>query len=96
MRITPHANCRDYIWGGCRLENGGNPPKTNFKQVLDHLSGFKNCTFFDFQKKFFSLHPTISRSKRERFGIRFTTMSVIFLLLKPSASVIFGSPIEIK
>ena len=38
----------------------------------------------------------IARSKRERFGIRFTTMSVIFLLLKPSASVIFGSPIEIK
>ena len=31
----PHANCRDYMWGGCRLENGGNPPKTNFNQVLD-------------------------------------------------------------
>ena len=47
--------CR--ILGGCRLENGGNPQKTNFRQVLDHLSGFKNYTFFDFQKKFFSLHP---------------------------------------
>ena len=58
MRITPHANCRDYIWGGCQLENGGNSPKTNFKQVLDHLSGFENYTFFNFQKKFFSLHPT--------------------------------------
>ena len=59
MRITPHANCRDYIWGGCRLENGGNPPQTNLKQVLNHLSGFENFTFFDFQKKFFSLHPII-------------------------------------
>ena len=62
-RITPHGNCRDYIWGGCRLENGGNPPKTNFKQVLDHLSGFENYTFFDFQKKFFSLHPITAYCK---------------------------------
>ena len=45
--------------GGCRLENAGNPQKTNFKQVLDHLSGFENYTFFDFQKKFFSLHPCV-------------------------------------
>ena len=59
MQITPHANCRDYIWGSCRLEIGGNPPKTNFKQVLNNLSGFENYTFFDFQKKFFSLHPNV-------------------------------------
>ena len=47
--------------GGCRLENGSNPPKTNFKEVLNHLSGFENYryTFFNFQKKFFSLHPKL-------------------------------------
>ena len=45
--------------GGCRLEYGGNPPKTNFKQVLDRLSRFENYTFFDFQKNFFPFHPTI-------------------------------------
>ena len=33
---------RDNIWGGGQQENGGNPPKTNFLQVLDHLPGFKN------------------------------------------------------
>ena len=58
IRITPCIICRDDILGGSRLENGGNLPKTNFKQVLDHLPGFENYTFFDFQKKLFSLHPT--------------------------------------
>ena len=42
----------------------GQPPKTNFKQGLNHLSGFESYTFFDFQKKFFSLHPSIHRSSQ--------------------------------
>ena len=29
----------------------------SFMRVLDHLSGFENYTFFDFQKKIFSFHP---------------------------------------
>ena len=61
MRITPYANCRDYIWGGgvAGWKMGATAQKTNFKQVLNHLSGFENYTIFDFQKKFFSLTTQI-------------------------------------
>ena len=55
----PHANCCNYIWGGCRQENESNPPKTSFKQVLNHLSGFEHYAFFDFPKNFF--HSTLLR-----------------------------------
>ena len=61
MQITPCVISRNNILGGIPLENGGNPPNTNFKQVLEHLPGFENFTFFDFQKKFVSLHPTTKK-----------------------------------
>ena len=48
---------RDSILGGSRLENGGNPPKINFQQILDHMPWFENYTSFDFQKNFF--HSTL-------------------------------------
>ena len=63
MGINPHAQSRDYTGEGCRLENGGSHPKTNFKQVLDHLPRFENYTFFDFQKKFIQLQPTTYGSR---------------------------------
>ena len=50
---NPHANCRNYIWGGCRLKTGGNIPKTNFKQVLDHLLRFEIYTFLISKRTFF-------------------------------------------
>ena len=49
----------DNILGGSRLKNDGNPLITNFQQVSDHLPGFENYTFFDFQKNCFSLHPRV-------------------------------------
>ena len=38
---------------------GGNWLKSIFFLFLDHLPGFPNYTFLYFQKKFFSLHPTV-------------------------------------
>ena len=40
---------------------GGNWLKSIFFLFLDHLPGFLNYTFLNFQKKFFSLHPTQER-----------------------------------
>ena len=36
---------------------GGNWLKSIFFLFSDHLPGFPNYTFLNFQKKFFSLHP---------------------------------------
>ena len=38
---------------------GGNWLKSIFS-ILDHLPGFPNYTFLNFQQKFFSLHPILS------------------------------------
>ena len=38
---------------------GGNWLKSIFFLFLDHLPGFPNYTFLNFQKKFFSLHPNV-------------------------------------
>ena len=57
MRITPTPNVAITFRGVAGREMGATLPKTNFKQVLNHLSGFENYTFFYFQKKFFSFYP---------------------------------------
>ena len=57
IRFTPCVNSFDNILGGSRLENGSNPPKPTFQEVLDHLPGFENYTFFDFKKKKFFIPP---------------------------------------
>ena len=44
---------------------GGNWLKSIFFLFLDHLPGFPNYTFLNFQKKFFSLHPS---SRKLKFG----------------------------
>ena len=57
----------DNMLGGSRLENDGNPQKTNFQQVLKHFPGFENYTFFDFQKKIF--HSTLTnKSSKQSFS----------------------------
>ena len=38
---------------------GGNWLKSIFFLFLDHLPGFPNYTFLNFQKNFFSLHPSV-------------------------------------
>ena len=38
-------------------KRGQPPPKTNFKQVLDHLPGFENYTFSISQKKIYFIPP---------------------------------------
>ena len=45
---------------------GGNWLKSIFFLFLDHLPGFPNYTFLNFQKKFFSLHP-IRYSRKSEF-----------------------------
>ena len=57
IRITPCVISSNNILGGSRLENGSSPSKSTFQEVLNHLPGFKNYTFFDFKKTIFSLHP---------------------------------------
>ena len=57
----PLRHSRDNIFGGGWLENGSNPQNINFQQVLDHLLGFKNYIFFDFQKFFFTAPALINQ-----------------------------------
>ena len=57
VNYPPRPHLRLHL-GGFRMENGGNPPKTNFKQVLDHLPGFENNTLFSIHKKNF-FHSTL-------------------------------------
>ena len=51
--FTPATN----FWGGSQPMVGGNWLKSIFFLFLDHLPGFPNYTFLNFQKKIFSLHP---------------------------------------
>ena len=50
---------------------GATSPQTNFTEVLGHLLGFENFTFFDLKNELFSLHPNahvsfaFSRSRLE-------------------------------
>ena len=48
---------RDQFLGGSQPMVDGNWLKSIFFLFLDHLPGFPNYTFLNFQKKFFSLHP---------------------------------------
>ena len=48
---------RDQFLGGSQPMVVGNWLKSIFFLFLDHLPGFPNYTFLNFQKKFFSLHP---------------------------------------
>ena len=48
---------------------GGNWLKSIFFLFLDHLPGFPNYTFLNFQKKFFSLHPNV-QSNHSNTGYR--------------------------
>ena len=43
-------------FGVCPLESIGNVPKPTLTKLLGDLSGLKNYSFFDFQKKFVLLH----------------------------------------
>ena len=54
MAILPP---RSIFLGGSQPMAGGNWLKSIFFLFLDHLPGFPNYTFLNFQKKVFSLHP---------------------------------------
>ena len=56
VNYPPRPHSRLHL-GGFRMENGGNPPKTKFKQVLDHLPGFENYTLLSIPKKKFFTPP---------------------------------------
>ena len=55
---------------------GGNWLKSIFFLFLDHLPGFPNYTFLNFQKKFFSLHPNV------QYLSQYSPFSEELLLLK--------------
>ena len=55
---------------------GGNWLKSIFFLFLDHLPGFPNYTFLNFQKKFFSLHPNIYVRLKYAYSVQLLFSSV--------------------
>ena len=62
--------------GGSQPMVGGNWLKSIFFLFLDHLPGFPNYTFLNFQKKFFSLHPNAYQANQ---SITFLQMIVTLI-----------------